>query len=71
MQHPPHSHKWLTMTEYGQIMAMSYSTVKRLKLAHEIPFRQEGNIVRIPIEATDYDWLENWRYYAKRAVPMR
>lgn len=59
------------MADYGQIMGMSYSTVKRLKLAHEIPFRQEGNTVRIPVEATDFNWLENWREFSRRGMPVR
>jgi len=71
LQHPPFSRKWLTMNEYADAMGMSYSTVKRMKLAKQIPCRQEGNIVRIPIEATDYEWLENWRESSKRHMPVR
>jgi len=45
--------------------------VKRMKLANQIPCRQDGNIVRIPVEATDYEWLENWRESSKRHMPVR
>jgi len=61
MEYPSYSRRWLKMSEFADIMGISYSTVKRLKLANEIPFRQEGKIVRIPIEATEFEWLENWR----------
>lgn len=53
--------KLLTMAEYAGIMGLSTSKVKRLKLSGRIPFFQEGQIVRIPVEATDYEWLNHWQ----------
>ena len=53
--------KLLTMSEYAAIMGLSTSKVKRLKMEKRIPFLQEGQIVRIPVEATDYEWLTTWR----------
>lgn len=60
-QQHPHTPKLLTMTEYASIMGLSPSKVKRLKLAGRIPYLQEGQTVRIPIEATNYEWLTNWQ----------
>ena len=57
----PHTPKLLTMSDYASIMGLSTSKVKRLKLAGRIPYLQEGQIVRIPIEATDFEWLTNWQ----------
>jgi excisionase family DNA binding protein len=53
--------KWLTMAEYADLMGISESKVKRMKLAHQLPYVQEGLTVRIPREATDYLWLTKWR----------
>jgi excisionase family DNA binding protein len=53
--------RWLTMAQYAKAMGLSLSSVKRMKLAGGIPFRQVGRIVRIPAEATDWAWLKRWR----------
>ena len=53
--------KWLTMAEYADLMGVSESKVKRMKLANQLPYVQEGLTVRIPREATDYQWLTRWR----------
>lgn len=53
--------KLLTMREYAAIMGLSTSKVKRLKLEQRIPYFQEGQIVRIPIEATNFEWLTRWQ----------
>jgi len=53
--------RWLTMAQYAKTMGLSLSSVKRMKIAGAIPFRQVGRIVRIPTEATDWTWLKRWR----------
>ena len=53
--------KWLTMAEYADHMGISESKVKRMKLANQLPYVQEAKTVRIPYEATDYQWLTRWR----------
>lgn len=62
-QHEPPTPKLLTMTEYAHTMGLSTSKVKRLKLQGRIPYLQEGQTVRIPIEATNYEWLTNWQQH--------
>jgi len=49
------------MKEYANLTGMSLSKVKRLKRERRIPFIQEGRVVRIPVQAVDYGWLETWR----------
>ena len=50
------------MADYATAMNLSLSKVKRLKLQGRIPYIQEGQIVRIPAQATDYAWLTLWRH---------
>jgi hypothetical protein len=57
----PETPAFLTMTEYSTKSGISLSKVKRLKMAHRLPFIQEGKVVRIPAQALDYEWLTNWR----------
>lgn len=52
---------WLTMRQYAQLTQMSLSTVKRLKQLGRLPYTQNGRTVRIPREALDIIWLNNWR----------
>ena len=61
MPDTPASRKWLTMTEYAQAMGISVSKVKRMKSAGEIPYHQSGSTVRIPADATDFEWLRAWQ----------
>jgi hypothetical protein len=49
------------MAEYADHMGISESKVKRMKLANQLPYVQEAKTVRIPCEATDYQWLKRWR----------
>jgi excisionase family DNA binding protein len=57
----PQTPAYLTMSEYSDKSGISLSKVKRLKMAHRLPFIQEGKVVRIPAQALDYEWLTNWR----------
>ena len=60
-QHEPPTPKLLTMAQFANTMGLSTSKVKRLKTTGRIPYLQEGRTVRIPIEATDYQWLTSWQ----------
>lgn len=53
--------RWITMADYADLTGISLSKVKRLKLEGRLPYIQEGRVVRIPIQATDFDWLQTWR----------
>jgi len=60
--------QWLTMADYANATGISLSKVKRMKLAGNLPYVQDGRTVRIPATALDFDWLQNWQANHKRTA---